>query len=172
MLCVITPAAIGPQYFRQTADVINAGPVVGRTELKWWRSCVATASRRLRLRIALRAWERDRKRLGIPVEIACQLYSNVPGLVFVLYPGIRSCWMTPNLSSIVIVNLIANLLLLYHKPSNTRICIDWPFGPLARRERVRSEKWFGKPIEATEPKRRPLRTVSCHQAWPMTRPSA
>jgi len=28
----------------------------------------------------------------------------------------RSFWMTPKLSSIVIINLIANLSFLYHKP--------------------------------------------------------
>jgi len=28
----------------------------------------------------------------------------------------RSFWMTPKLSYIVIINLIANLLFLYHKP--------------------------------------------------------
>lgn len=34
-LCVITPAAIGPQYFRETAEVINAaaGGLPDRTEL-------------------------------------------------------------------------------------------------------------------------------------------
>jgi hypothetical protein len=33
----------------------------------------------------------------------------------------ESFWMIPKLSSIVIMNLIAKLPLLYHKPKNTRI---------------------------------------------------
>ena len=36
-------------------------------------------------------------------------------------PSTRTFWMMPKLSSIVIMNLIANLPLLYHKPKNTRI---------------------------------------------------
>jgi hypothetical protein len=41
--------------------------------------------------------------------------------IFVLNPGPRTFWITSNLSSIVILNLIANLRFLYHKPKNTRI---------------------------------------------------
>jgi hypothetical protein len=33
-----------------------------------------------------------------------------------LNPATRSFWMIPKLSSIVIINLIANLTFLYHKP--------------------------------------------------------
>jgi hypothetical protein len=36
--------------------------------------------------------------------------------VFVSNPGTRSFWMMRKLSSIVIINLIANLTFLYHKP--------------------------------------------------------
>ena len=35
---------------------------------------------------------------------------------FISNPRTRSFWMIPKLSSIVIVNLIANLSFLYHKP--------------------------------------------------------
>ena len=35
------------------------------------------------------------------------------------FPGTRSFWMTRKLSSIVIMNLIANLPFLYHKPGNS-----------------------------------------------------
>jgi len=35
--------------------------------------------------------------------------------------GSRTFWMTPKLFTIVILNLIAKLPLLYHKPKNTRI---------------------------------------------------
>ena len=38
--------------------------------------------------------------------------------VFVLLPAARSFWMTRKLSSIVIMNLIANLPFLYHKAEN------------------------------------------------------
>jgi hypothetical protein len=41
--------------------------------------------------------------------------------IFVLNPGTRSFWMISVSSSIVIIILIANLPLLYHKPKNTRI---------------------------------------------------
>jgi len=34
--------------------------------------------------------------------------------------GTTSFWMIPKLSSIVILNLIANLPFLYHNPKNTR----------------------------------------------------
>jgi hypothetical protein len=37
-LCVITPAAIGPQYFRETAEVINAAPDARATGSKGTRS--------------------------------------------------------------------------------------------------------------------------------------
>jgi quercetin dioxygenase-like cupin family protein len=47
-LCVITPAALGPQYFRESAEVINATAVVRPTEQSWRKSCVVTASPRLR----------------------------------------------------------------------------------------------------------------------------
>jgi len=33
----------------------------------------------------------------------------------------RTFWMTPKLSSIVILNLIAKVRFLYHKPKDTRI---------------------------------------------------
>ena len=36
-------------------------------------------------------------------------------------PNTRTFWMIPVSSSIVILNLIANLPLLYHKSKNTRI---------------------------------------------------
>ena len=36
--------------------------------------------------------------------------------MFVSNPDTRSFWLTPKLSSIVILNLIANLSFLYHKP--------------------------------------------------------
>jgi uncharacterized membrane protein len=36
-------------------------------------------------------------------------------------PSTRSFWMKPASSAIAIMNLIANLPLLYHKPKNTRI---------------------------------------------------
>ena len=49
-LCVITPAVIGPQYFREAAEVINVTPVVRRTEQRWRKSCAATVSRQLRPR--------------------------------------------------------------------------------------------------------------------------
>jgi quercetin dioxygenase-like cupin family protein len=48
-LCVITPAALDPQYFRECAEVSTRRPVVRRTEQSWRRSCAATASLRLRL---------------------------------------------------------------------------------------------------------------------------
>jgi hypothetical protein len=44
--------------------------------------------------------------------------------IFVSNPSTRSFWMTPKLSSIVIINLIAKLPFLYHKPekpAGTRI---------------------------------------------------
>ncbi|HEY3117106.1 MAG TPA: cupin domain-containing protein, partial [Chloroflexota bacterium] len=50
-LCMITPAAIGPQYFRESAEVINAAGGGPPDELRWRRSCAATASRRLLLRL-------------------------------------------------------------------------------------------------------------------------
>ena len=59
-LCVITPAAICPQYFRDSAEVINAAAGGRRTELRWRRSCAATVSRLLRLRPRLRSWGRVR----------------------------------------------------------------------------------------------------------------
>ena len=48
-LWVITPAAIGPQYFRQAAEVINAvaGGPPDRVKITSLRSRPATASRRL-----------------------------------------------------------------------------------------------------------------------------
>ena len=36
-------------------------------------------------------------------------------------PATRSFWMMPKLSSIVIINLIANLSFLYHKPEKTAV---------------------------------------------------
>ena len=45
--------------------------------------------------------------------------------VFALKPGTRSFWMMPKLSYIVIINLIANLTFLYHKPQKPAVtCID------------------------------------------------
>jgi hypothetical protein len=35
-------------------------------------------------------------------------------------PATRSFWMTPKLSYIVILNLIAKVPLLYHQPNKTR----------------------------------------------------
>jgi len=55
-LCVITPAAIGPQYFRESAEVINAASGGPPDRAKMARPCAATASRRLRLRLRRRAW--------------------------------------------------------------------------------------------------------------------
>ena len=40
---------------------------------------------------------------------------------FVSNRGTRTFWMTPKLSSIVILNLIAKVTLLYHKSKNTRV---------------------------------------------------
>jgi hypothetical protein len=49
-----------------------------------------------------------------PTPSACA--KNHRSLLFLSKPGTRSFWMTPKLSYIVILNLIANLSLLYHKP--------------------------------------------------------
>jgi hypothetical protein len=43
---------------------------------------------------------------------------SLAGVCINLNPGARSFWMTRKLSSIVILNLIANLPFLYHKAEN------------------------------------------------------
>jgi quercetin dioxygenase-like cupin family protein len=45
-LCVISPAAIGPAFYRESAEVICSNLPVRRTKSRWLRSCGATARRR------------------------------------------------------------------------------------------------------------------------------
>ena len=70
-LCLVTPAALGPQYFREAAEVMNAGWATGPR--RWPRSCAATASRRLRPRLRRSAPGPERSR---PIEYAEDLLSG------------------------------------------------------------------------------------------------
>jgi hypothetical protein len=47
--------------------------------------------------------------------------NGFPASRYALNPGTRTFWMTPKLSDIVIIILIAKLALLYHKRKNTWI---------------------------------------------------
>jgi uncharacterized cupin superfamily protein len=49
-LCVVTPAAIGPQFFRDSAKVINAVAGGPPDKQRWRKLCAAMGSLRLRLR--------------------------------------------------------------------------------------------------------------------------
>jgi uncharacterized RmlC-like cupin family protein len=55
VLCVITPAAIGPQYFLEMAEAADAAAGVRPIGRRWWRSCAATDLLRLLLRPRRRA---------------------------------------------------------------------------------------------------------------------
>jgi quercetin dioxygenase-like cupin family protein len=41
-LCMVTPAAIGPQFFREAAEVVSMAAGGPRTARRWPRSCSAT----------------------------------------------------------------------------------------------------------------------------------